>query len=130
MTTYTTKTISEMTDVSIPTLRYYEQIGLLDPVERLANGHRRYSVADLRRIDFLKRLRATNMSISEMQYYVDLYRTGDDTLSERREILEAHRKTIKAQIDTLWETIALLDTKIERYLEQERTQELEQEPTT
>lgn len=129
MTTYTTKTISEMTDVSIPTLRYYEQIGLLDPVKRLANGHRRYSDADLLRIDFLKRLRATGMSISEMQYYVDLYRAGDDTLTERREILEAHRTAIKAQIDTLWETVALLDTKIERYTAQEQTQELEQEPT-
>lgn len=130
MTTYTTKTISEMTDVSIPTLRYYEQIGLLDPVKRLANGHRRYSDADLLRIDFLKRLRATGMSISEMQYYVDLYRAGDDTLTERREILEAHRTAIKAQIDTLWETVALLDTKIERYTAQEQTQELEQEPTS
>lgn len=123
---YTTKTISEMTDVSIPTLRYYEQIGLLDPVSRADNGHRRYSDADLRRIDFLKRLRATGMSISEMQYYVDLYREGDATTSERREILEVHRSVVQAQIDALQETVALLDTKIARYRHQEQTDKHDQ----
>lgn len=115
----TSKAISELTDISIPTLRYYEQIGLLDRVERAANGHRRYSEDDLRRIDFLKRLRATGMSINEMKYYVDLYRAGDSTLAERREILEAHRQSVKEQIDTLAETLAFLDMKITRYRQEE-----------
>lgn len=45
MQTYTTSEIAARTGVSIPTLRYYERIGVLDPVARASNGHRRYRAA-------------------------------------------------------------------------------------
>jgi DNA-binding transcriptional MerR regulator len=120
---YTIQEISHLTGLSIHTLRYYEQIELLDSVERLDNGHRRYKPTDLTRIEFLKRLRATGMSIKEMQYYVELYRRGDSTLRERRKILQEHRESIQTQLDELLDTMFLIDGKIERYLEQESTLE-------
>ncbi|MEO1290163.1 MAG: MerR family transcriptional regulator [Chloroflexota bacterium] len=120
MIQYTTKEISELTDLPIPTLRYYEQIGLLDPVERLDNGHRRYSERDVLRINFLKRVRATGMSIAEMQYYVSLYRQGDATLAERRQILETHRQAILDEIETLRDTVSFLEMKITRYTHDEK----------
>ncbi|MEM9951726.1 MAG: MerR family transcriptional regulator [Chloroflexota bacterium] len=120
MIQYTTKEISELTDLPIPTLRYYEQIGLLDPVERLDNGHRRYGERDVLRINFLKRVRATGMSIAEMQYYVSLYRQGDATLVERRQILETHRQTILDEIETLQDTVSFLEMKITRYTHDEK----------
>jgi DNA-binding transcriptional MerR regulator len=64
MNDYSIQTVSQMTDLSISTLRYYEQMGLLDPVARAANGHRCYSDADLQRIEFLKRVRAMGMSMA------------------------------------------------------------------
>jgi len=112
---YTTKEIAEKCGVSIHTLRYYEQIGLLDPVKRAANGHRRYGEADVRRLDFLKRLKATGMSIQEMINYVSLFRQGDATITERRIILEKHREQVRAQLRMLEETLCLLDTKITHY---------------
>ncbi|MBI5931588.1 MAG: MerR family transcriptional regulator [Chloroflexi bacterium] len=111
----TTKQISELTEVSIPTLRYYERIGLLDRVDRADNGHRLYSEADVRRVDFLKHLRGTQMSITEMQHYVGLFRTGEKTIMERRQILESHRREVQKQIDALCETLVLLDRKIDHY---------------
>lgn len=116
---YTIQQISKQTGLSIHTLRYYEQIGLLDPIERLANGHRRYCDTDLLRLEFLKRLRATGMSIKAMQYYVKLYRMGDSTLVERREILQAHQQVIQSQVDDLLDTMAFINMKIERYQKQE-----------
>ncbi|MEM6281731.1 MAG: MerR family transcriptional regulator, partial [Chloroflexota bacterium] len=113
--TYTTGEMSQKTGVSIPTLRYYEDIGLLDPVTRAANGHRRYNDKDLLRIEFLKRLRATGMSIAEMQYYVNLFRAGDDTLTERVDMLAAHKQRVQEQINALLQTRDFLDMKIERY---------------
>lgn len=121
---FTIQQMAHRTGLSIHTLRYYEQIGLLDPIDRLANGHRRYKPTDLTRLEFLKRLRATGMSIKEMQYYVDLYRAGDSTLRERREILQAHKQTILAQVDDLMDTVDFIDMKIERYQREES--ELEQ----
>lgn len=116
---FTIQEMSHRTGLGIHTLRYYEQIGLIDPVKRLDNGHRRYQSTDLTRIEFLKRLRATGMSIKAMQYYVELYRMGDSTLQERREILQEHRTVIQTQVDDLLDTMAFLDVKIVRYLDQE-----------
>ena len=127
---YSIQEMSDITGLSIHTLRYYEQIDLIDPVERLDNGHRRYKPTDLTRVDFLKRLRATGMTIKEMQYYVELYRMGDSTLRERREILQKHRKAIQAQVDELIDTMTLIDGKIERYLEQESTFEIVKRKST
>lgn len=113
------KQMAETTDVSEDTLRYYERIGLIDPVARANNGHRRYGALDIRRVDFLKRLRATGMPIKDMQRYVQLFRIGESTIVERRVMLEQHRQLLNQQIDTLLETRTLLDTKIENYRLQE-----------
>ncbi|MEO1166864.1 MAG: MerR family transcriptional regulator, partial [Chloroflexota bacterium] len=75
--TYQSQEIADITGLPISTLRYYERIGLLDPVERAENGHRLYSDRDILRVEFLKRVRATGMSIKEMQHYVSLYREGE-----------------------------------------------------
>jgi len=115
MNALTIKEMSNMTGLSIPTLRYYEEIGLLEVVQRADNGHRRYSEDDLRRVEFLKRVRATGMSIREMLHYVELYRVGDRTLFERLDILEKHRLAVQTQIDALIEVRDFLDTKIIRY---------------
>jgi len=116
---YTPQEMVARTGISLDTLRYYERIGLIDPVKRASNGHRRYGAADLRRVDFLKRLRATGMPISEMQHYVDLFREGDATITERREMLEAHRSAVLEQMSALGETLALLERKISNYQQQE-----------
>lgn len=116
---YTIKQFAALTDVSVHTLRYYEKIGLIDPVERAANGHRRYTQKDVTRVEFLKRLRATGMPISEMQRYVRLYHQGDTTAIERQEMLETHREVVRQQMDLLHETLAMIDGKIRNYYEQE-----------
>lgn len=112
--------MAEQTGVSAHTLRYYEKIGLLDPVERAANGHRIYGERDILRVNFLKRVRATGMTIQQMLHYVELFRQGDTTIIERRRILEAHRAAIQAQMQELEDTCALLDHKIDNYHQQEQ----------
>lgn len=116
---FTTQQLSDLTGLSIHTLRYYERIGLLDPVERAGNGHRLYSERDLHRIHFLLRMRATGMSIRQMQRYVELFRQGRGTLDERRAILLAHRRKVQAQLDALHQTLDFIDYKLELYYRQE-----------
>lgn len=113
---YSIKEIAASTGISSHTLRYYERIGLLDEVERdTSSGHRRYTDADIQRLYFLKRVKATGMSIKEMLHYVELFRAGDATLEERYDILTRHRQYVQAQMDFLQETLTLLDTKLARY---------------
>jgi DNA-binding transcriptional MerR regulator len=104
--------VAQRTGLSIHTLRYYERLGLLISVHRLPNGHRRYDESDLRWIDLLKCLRASAMPISEMQRFAEITRHGAATVSERRELLEAHRLSVVAQLEEIQHTLARLDTKI------------------
>jgi DNA-binding transcriptional MerR regulator len=108
----TIQQVAQRTGLSIHTLRYYEHLGLLISVHRLPNGHRRYDEGDLRWIDLLKCLRASAMPLSEMQRFAEITRQGTSTASERRELLEAHRLRVAAQLQEIQHTLARLDTKI------------------
>ena len=97
------------------TLRYYERVGLIQPVGRARNGHRRYSEADEAWIHFLHCMRATSMPIRQMQRYAELREQGDATSLERRKILEDHQTGIAEQIVALQQAHALLTHKIANY---------------
>jgi DNA-binding transcriptional MerR regulator len=97
------------------TLRYYERVGLIQPVGRARNGHRRYSEADEAWLNFLHCMRATNMSIREMQRYAELRGKGDSTSLERRKLLEDHQAAIAAKVEALQQAHALLTHKIANY---------------
>lgn len=128
--TYTIQQAAEQTGLSAYTLRYYEDIGLLTSIARAANGHRRYSEADLSRIMMLMKLRKTNMSLDDMKYFVSLYREGSATATERREMLEAHRQTIAEQIEELCEIQRFIDYKIGLYTEEEKAHNEQHELST
>jgi len=112
---YTIRTMAARCGMTTHTLRYYERVGLIQPVGRARNGHRRYSDADEAWLNFLHCMRDTNMPIREMQRYAALREHGDDSSLERRKILEDHRATIAAQIVALEKAHALLNHKIENY---------------
>lgn len=97
------------------TLRYYERVGLIQPVGRARNGHRRYSEADAAWLEFLHCMRATNMPIREMQRYAELREEGDATSLQRRKLLQDHQAAIAEQIEALQKAHALLTHKITNY---------------
>lgn len=114
---------AEETGLSVHTLRYYERIGLLMPVGRAANGHRRYSQRDINLIQMLNRWRQTGMPLVDIQHYVKLLQEGDVTAGERRALLEAHRQTVVNQIEELQATLEVIDYKIQNYADIEKQQE-------
>ena len=118
----TIQQVAEETDVSSHTLRYYERIGLILDVNRAPNGHRRYTDDDIEWIAFLKHLKATGMPLAQMQKFAELRRQGDGTAKQRREMLEAHRKTIVQQMQMLNDCLAVIDYKIDRHLRSERNE--------
>jgi DNA-binding transcriptional MerR regulator len=103
--------------LSVHTLRYYEWAGLLEPVSRDGSGHRRYRAADLERITFLTRLRATGMPIREVRRYAELMTAGEATNKERLALLEAHRVNVLAGLETTARNLELVEWKIRFYKE-------------
>ncbi|HET6169228.1 MAG TPA: MerR family transcriptional regulator [Terracidiphilus sp.] len=119
---YTIRSMAERCGMTAHTLRYYERVGLIQPVGRARNGHRRYSEADEAWLKFLHCMRDTNMSIREMQRYAELREQGDSTSLQRRKLLEDHRAGIAEKISELQKAHTLLTHKISNYkLVEERT---------
>src|SRR5579863_6119934 len=113
-TGYTIRTMADRSGMTAHTLRYYERVGLIQPVGRARNGHRRYSDADAAWLNFLHCMRATNMPIREMQRYAAMREMGDTTIEQRRQLLEEHQATIAAQIAALQKAHALLRSEERR----------------
>ncbi|MEO0804131.1 MAG: MerR family transcriptional regulator [Cyanobacteria bacterium J06642_2] len=111
--------VAALTQLSTHTLRYYERIGLLAPIERASSGHRRYSSQDIAWINFLTRLRATGMPIREMQQFAELRRQGDHTFAQRRQLLAAHQQRVHRQINELTQNLKVIQEKVQHYQELE-----------
>lgn len=109
--------VSRRTGVSAHTLRYYERIGLIEPVGRAGSGHRRYDEADVRWVEVLTKLRRTGMPIRRMQEYAELVRAGDGNEQARLALLEAHRDEVRAQLDEVARHLQFIEHKIEIYRE-------------
>jgi DNA-binding transcriptional MerR regulator len=115
VTTLSIAATSQRTGVSAHTLRYYERIGLIDPVGRDEAGRRMYSDADLGRVDFLRKLRSTGMPITRMQEYVELIRAGPSTEPARLALLEEHRRHVLHDLDHLNDCLGAINVKIDIY---------------
>ncbi|MFF1632505.1 MerR family transcriptional regulator [Leifsonia sp. NPDC058248] len=102
MTTLTIQDVSRQSGLSEPTLRYYEEAGLLGPIARDArSGHRRYNDSDLDAAQVLACLRAMGVGIEDMRTYQANRRRGHDAAGEQRDILLRHADRVEAQIATL-----------------------------
>jgi DNA-binding transcriptional MerR regulator len=111
----TIQEVAQATGLSTFTLRYYERVGLIHSINREQNTHRRYTADDVSWIDFLMKLRATGMSIKDMQKYAELQRQGEATLPERVEMLKSLRDKVEAHMEELNEHLKLIYYKIEIY---------------
>lgn len=111
----TIQEISRATGLTPHTLRYYERIGLIHPINREENTRRCYTMDDLGWIEFLLKLRATGMSIKDMQRYAELQRQGDETLPERVEMLMLLRDKVETHIEEMNEHLKLIHYKIDYY---------------
>lgn len=85
------------------TLRYYEREGLIGPISKGENGIRNYTEEDIKRIQFVKCMRAAGLEISFLKRYLQLFEGGDKTVKERREILVEQRKILKEKLDAMQE---------------------------
>ena len=110
--------ISEVSDqcgISADTLRYYERIGLLPPVNRNKSGIRDYSEIDVRRVEFVKCMRSAGLPIDALIEYYGLVQQGDQTIEARKEILNEHREQLVAKMEEIQKTLDLVDYKIKVY---------------
>ncbi|MDT4984005.1 MAG: hypothetical protein QOF95_1495 [Pseudonocardiales bacterium] len=95
------------------TLRYWERIGLVRPIEREASSrHRRYSREDVATLETLANLRAVGLSIEDMRTYLAGSRRGDEAAGEQRALFEAHARRLADELNALELRRSYLDLKV------------------
>lgn len=113
--TYTISKVAQRVGLSTYTLRYYEKEGLLPQIKKNEHGIRIYEEEDIAWIELIKCLKETGMSISNIHYIVELSLKGEQTIPERKEILQAHKKQLQQQMEVLQKNMVKIDKKIEWY---------------
>lgn len=111
----TIREIAAKTNMSTDTLRYYERIGLLPPVPRNAAGIRNYDEYFVNFINFIKKLKASGMSLEHIIDYIRLVEMGDATIQERKKLLAEARETLLDKINSLQLVAELADYQLRNY---------------
>ena len=107
--------VSTQYGISSDTLRYYERVGLIPPVNRSESGIRDYNELDLRRVEFIKCMRSAGLPVEVLIEYVGLVQQGDGTIEARKEILIEQRERLVSRLKEMQKTLDILDHKIEVY---------------
>ena len=115
---YTIKDLSERTNLSPNTLRYYEKEGLLPDIKRTKGGIRHYSQENLEWIGLITCLKNTGMTIKQIRQFVDLSLQGPETLKERCELLKIHKQEIEQHIEEMNHYYDKVNCKIDYYTRQ------------
>lgn len=120
----TVKEICEKYDITADTLRFYEKIGVIPTVNRTSGGKRNYTDGDVNWVENAICMRNAGVPIKMIAEYVKLYQAGDSTISDRRKLLEDAKLEIVKAIESQKEALNLLNYKIEKYKEAEKTGKL------
>jgi DNA-binding transcriptional MerR regulator len=85
----------------IPTIRYYEEIGLLPEATRTAGGHRLYGDADLHRLIFIRRCRDFGFPIERVRELVSLLGSPERDCTVARDLAQAHLDDVRKRLKEL-----------------------------
>ncbi|BCK76258.1 MULTISPECIES: MerR family transcriptional regulator [Acetobacteraceae] len=93
--------LAERTRTNAPTIRYYEEIGLLPRPERQEGNQRRYAEDDVRRLTFIRRCRAFGFSIDQVRALVELVQDRTRSCAEARDLAHTHLMDVRAKLREL-----------------------------
>jgi len=107
--------VSELYGLSPDTLRYYERVGMIPPVNRSPSGQRDFTELDCSWVGLAKCMRSAGLPVEVMIEYVKLVQQGDHTIEARRDLLVEQRVHLLAQKAAIENTLERLNYKIGRY---------------
>ena len=93
--------LAAQTGTNAPTIRYYEEIGLLPSAGRQAGNQRVYGDADVRRLTFIRRCREFGFSIDHVRSLVALVQDPASSCVDARDLAQEHLVTIRAKLAEL-----------------------------
>ncbi|MCL6414116.1 Zn(2+)-responsive transcriptional regulator [Aestuariirhabdus sp. Z084] len=103
--------LAQQGEVSVPTLRYYESQGLLEPPTRAANGYRLYAEEALQRVRFIRRSQGLGFSLKEIEELLLLQvDASQHSCREVKQVAEDKLGQVRQRIDELQQIERALET--------------------
>lgn len=93
--------LSRRAGVKVPTIRYYEQTGLLSEPERSEGNQRRYTQSDLDRLTFIRHGRDLGLSVDAIRDLIALSGYPDAPCDGVNRIAQEHLADVRARIERL-----------------------------
>jgi len=90
--------LARRTSTNAPTVRYYEQIGLLKSAERRQSGQRTYDEDDVSRLTFIRRCRDFGFPIEQVRALVGLVQDRERSCTEARDLAQVHLEAVRAKL--------------------------------
>lgn len=103
--------LAEQADVAVGTIRYYESLGLVEPVHRSESGYRYYATNAVKRVQFIRKAQSLQFSLSEIQQILGVRRQGDPACPLVRSVLNQKIADLEQQLYQ----ITTLKTELEAY---------------
>lgn len=93
--------IAEQSGITAKMIRYYESVGLIPPAHRTAAGYRTYGQEDLKVLLFIKRLRALDFSVKQMDAMLALWRNPSRSSADVKALALSHSEALEEKAEQL-----------------------------
>lgn len=107
---YTIGQVSEMFDLPVSTLRYYDKEGLFPHLERQGNI-RKFSDREIEALHVIECLKKSGLEIKDIKQFFTWVSEGSSSYSKRKELFEHRKEAVLAEIHSLEKTLAMLEFK-------------------
>lgn len=96
------KDVSELTGLAGSTIRYYDSLGLLGPIDRLSNNYRKFNKHDVDILNFISESRDLGFSLTEVKEILEMKNSGEepcsyveDKIKEKIYLIDEHIKDLE-----------------------------------
>ena len=107
---YTIGQVSDIFNIPISTLRYYDKEGLFPYLKRSGNI-RKFSDSELEAIGIIECLKKSGLEIREIKQFFRWVEEGSSTYSDRKRLFELRKAAVEEEISNLQKTLAMLEFK-------------------
>lgn len=107
---YSIGQVSEMFNLPISTLRYYDKEGLFPNIER-TSGIRKFTDREVEQLNLIECLKRSGLEIKDIKVFMDWCQEGPSTYEKRKELFENRKKEVLAEMKALEKTLAMLEFK-------------------
>ena len=107
---YTIGQVSQMFNIPISTLRYYDKEGFFPNLKR-SSGIRRFGEQDIEALKVIECLKESGLELKDVKQFIEWATKGSSTYKNRKELFEKRKIAVEQEIKKLQKTLNILEYK-------------------